>query len=278
MVNWARRRKKENLQNVLYHSVAVSLHSLSHSVCRCIPCLCITNLFSSDLCLFLKISSRFTILSPIRVDSLLLCLFLFRGSPSFQGYQNEGRELVSVFFVESRLIILVLVTIPILFQLILVLILLRRTGCTDQFSRYCTDVLSTTNRGYSTQEEYEELVVEAGTTSTTNSSYSSSSSAPQQRRACARSTRTHPRSARLCSVAQPAGAAPPPPPRRRPWRRGAQAGAAAAVLSQLFASQQEASGRAESGRRRRAAAATGAPRASAGEERASSCAGAHATS
>ena len=78
-------------------------------------------LFSSDLCVFLKSSSRFAT-STIRVDSLLLRLFLFRGSPSFQGYQNEGRGLHSRSFM-----------------------LLRKV----QFSRYCTAALSTDSRGYS---------------------------------------------------------------------------------------------------------------------------------
>ena len=152
MVNWARRRKKENLQNVLYHSVAVSLHSLSHS----------------------QFSRLFVWILSYSVYSCSEVRLLFKDT------RMKDESWSRYFFVESRLIILVLVTIPILFQLILVLILLRRTGCTDQFSRYCTDVLSTTSRGYSTQEEYEELVVEAGTTSTTNSSYSSSSNSHQQ--------------------------------------------------------------------------------------------------
>ena len=159
MGNWAEatRARQTNLLHVLCHSVAVSLHSLTHSVCRRIH-VCICNLFSSDLCVFLKSSSRFTI-SSIRVDSILLrlFLFLFRGSPPFQGYQNEGRGLHSRSFMLLRklLLVLALMTVLIFVPLILVLILVRRTDCTDQFSRYCTAALSTGSRGYSKHLRYD---------------------------------------------------------------------------------------------------------------------------
>jgi hypothetical protein len=134
----------------LSHRQSALTQSFSLSVHTCLY------LFSSDLCVFLKSSSRFAT-STIRVDSLLLRLFLFRGSPSFQGYQNEGRGLHSRSFMLLRklLLVLVLTTILIFVPLILVLILVRRTDCTDQFSRYCTAALSTGSRGYSKHLRYD---------------------------------------------------------------------------------------------------------------------------
>ena len=76
-------------------TLSLSLHSLSHSVCRCMH-VGICNLFSSDLCVFLKSISRF-IISTIRVDSLLIWLFLFRGPLLFKDTKNEGRGMFSVF-------------------------------------------------------------------------------------------------------------------------------------------------------------------------------------